>query len=499
MIRSRWFRVEYLIFLLAIAVRIIPGPRIIDDAYITFRYSQNFLSGNGLVYNPGEAVLGTTTPLYALLISLIALFFRGSLAPYPQLALGINAFADGFTCLLLMKLARRLGFPRAGTIGALLWALSPMSVTFAIGGMETSFTILLLMGSLYMYSIHRPVATALLAAFSLLSRPDTLIAILPLIVARGISSIRNRSRLISLVEVLAFGVPLLIWGLIGYQFYGSPIPQSVSAKTVAYNLPNDAALIRLLQHYATPFQGNLVLGRFYIAFGLLLFPALSIFGWRQVLKENGYLWPLALYPLVYFLIFSIANPLIFRWYLVPPLPLYILGIVVGLATLAKGLRQPLILSGFSLIFLVFTINAWTLKLDHGPARPAPEMAYIKLEELYIQAVSDLKPNIKKGETIAAGDIGAIGYYSQVPILDMVGLISPQTSEYFPLPEDKYVINYAIPAQLVLDFKPDYLIMLEVYGRRTLLLDPTFQRTYALYEEYPTSIYGSHAMLVFEHR
>ena len=163
MIRSRWFRVEYLIFLLAIAVRIIPGPRIIDDAYITFRYSQNFLSGNGLVYNPGEAVLGTTTPLYALLISLIALFFRGSLAPYPQLALGINAFADGFTCLLLMKLARRLGFPKAGTIGALLWALSPMSVTFAIGGMETSFTILLLMGSLYMYSIHRPVATALLA------------------------------------------------------------------------------------------------------------------------------------------------------------------------------------------------------------------------------------------------------------------------------------------------------------------------------------------------
>jgi len=273
----------------------------------------------------------------------------------------------------------------------------------------------------------------------------------------------------------------------------------VSAKTVAYNLPNDAALIRLLQHYATPFQGNLVLGRFYIAFGLLLFPALSIFGWRQVLKENGYLWPLAVYPLVYFLIFSIANPLIFRWYLVPPLPLYILGIVVGLATLAKRLRQPLILSGFSLIFLVFTINAWTLKLDHGPARPAPEMAYIKLEELYIQAVSDLKPNIKKGETIAAGDIGAIGYYSQVPILDMVGLISPQTSEYFPLPEDKYVINYAIPAQLVLDFKPDYLIMLEVYGRRTLLLDPTFQRTYALYEEYPTSIYGSHAMLVFEHR
>jgi hypothetical protein len=296
-----------------------------------------------------------------------------------------------------------------------------------------------------------------------------------------------------------FSVPLIAWGFIGYQFYGSPLPQSVSAKTVAYNLPSDAALIRLLQHYATPFQGNLFFGRYYIAFGLLFFPALVILGWRQVLRKNGYLWPLAIYPLAYFLTFSIANPLIFRWYLVPPLPLYILGITLGLATLSQGLKRPSILIVFSLIFTLSTLNAWTLRMDHGPARPAPEMAYIKLEELYIQAVSDLKPIIGEGETIAAGDIGAVGYYSQAPILDLVGLISPQTSEYFPLSEDQYVINYAIPAQLVLDFKPDYLIMLEVYGRHTLLQDPTFQRTYALYKEYPTTIYGSHAMLVFEHR
>jgi hypothetical protein len=498
-IRSRWLRAELLIFILAIAVRIIPGPRIIDDAYITFRYSQNLLSGNGLVYNPGEAVLGTTTPLYALLLSLIALFFGGSQAPYPLLALGINAVADGITCLLLLKLAHQLGFPKAGFVTAILWALSPMSVTFAIGGMETSLTILLLMGSLYMYSTHRPVASALLAAFSLLSRPDTLIAILPLIAARGISSMRNRSRPISSVEILAFSIPLFVWGLIGYLFYGSPIPQSVSAKTVAYNLPSDAALIRLLQHYATPFQGNLIFGRFYIGFGLLFFPALAILGWRHILRKNGFLWPLALYPLAYFLIFSIANPLIFRWYLVPPLPLYILGITLGLATLSQGIKRAWILIVFSLVSLLFTLNAWTLEIDHGLARPAPEMAYIKLEELYIQAVSELKPKIGKGETIAAGDIGAIGYYSQAPILDMVGLISPQTSGYFPLSEDKYAINYAIPTQLVLDFKPDYVIMLEVYGRHTLLKDPTFQHTYALYKEYPTTIYGSYAMLVFELR
>jgi hypothetical protein len=495
----RWFRVEYLIIILAIVVRLIPGPRTVDDAYITFRYSQNLLNGYGLVYNPGEAVLGTTTPLYALLLSLIATFFNGSQAPYPVLALTLNAFADGLTCLLLIRLGRHLGYPRAGIATGLLWALAPMSVTFAIGGMETSIDILILMGSLYMYSMHRPVLAALLAAFSLLTRPDALLAILPLLLARAITIVKSSWDRSSLIEVIAFGGPLAIWGILSTFSYGSPIPQSVSAKTIAYKLPGDAALIRLLQHFATPFQGNLLLGRYYIAFGLLVFPSLAIIGWRRVLQKKRYLWPLAIFPLLYFIVFSIANPLIFRWYLAPPLPLFLLGMMIGIESLALELKRTMVFSISTLLFLLFTLNAWTLAPDHGPSRPAPKMAYIKLEELYIRAVEDLKPRLAPGSQIATGDIGAVGYFSQAPILDMVGLISPITLEYFPLPGESYVINYAIPTELILTLKPDFIIMLEVYGRRTVLLDPVFQRTYSLFREYPTDIYGSQAMLVFAHR
>src|SRR5215510_13476622 len=42
-----------------------------DDAFITYRYAQNLVMGYGFVYNPGEpSVLGTTTPLYTLLLAL---------------------------------------------------------------------------------------------------------------------------------------------------------------------------------------------------------------------------------------------------------------------------------------------------------------------------------------------------------------------------------------------------------------------------------------------
>ena len=59
--RHLWIAI--LIMLAALGARFLAGPRTIDDAYITFRYARNLLAGNGLVYNPGEWVLGTTTPV----------------------------------------------------------------------------------------------------------------------------------------------------------------------------------------------------------------------------------------------------------------------------------------------------------------------------------------------------------------------------------------------------------------------------------------------------
>lgn len=43
----------------------------IDDAYITYRYARNLLSGNGFVFNPGEPILVTTPPLHGLLLAIL--------------------------------------------------------------------------------------------------------------------------------------------------------------------------------------------------------------------------------------------------------------------------------------------------------------------------------------------------------------------------------------------------------------------------------------------
>ncbi|MCJ7567594.1 MAG: hypothetical protein MUO58_08645 [Anaerolineales bacterium] len=493
---GKLFNPQFFIPILAIALRLIPGARTVDDAFITFRYAQNLIAGNGLVYNPGEWVLGTTTPLYAVLIAAIGSITGGIRAPYPEIAVVISALADGISCLLIIRLSTNLGYRRAGIATALIWTAAPMSVTFAIGGMETSLFILLMLGTFYMHSNNQPVIAALIGSLSLLTRPDALLFLLPLGLERAYRIIRSGKRHLPLAEIAVFLIPLISWSVISWFYYGDPLPRSMAAKALAYHLPPEAGVVRLLQHYATPFFSHLVFGSFSIAIGIILFPSLFMIGWRGIVRERTHIWPLAIYPILYLLAFAIANPLIFRWYLTPPLPMYFLGIFFGIEVLGRTLRSPIPLAICAMVAFGFSLNGWTLHPDHGLDRPAPKMAYIKLEEVYFQVASDLRGKIREEQTLAAGDIGVLGYYTGARILDTVGLISPESDAFYPLADDFYVTNYAIPPDLIHQEKPDFLVLLEVYGRNGLLRDPQFLVDYELTNRIQTDIYGSDGMLVY---
>jgi hypothetical protein len=516
------------IFLLAVIARLIPGARTIDDSYITYRYARDILSGQGFVFNPGEHVQGTTTPLYTALMVLGGALSGGTGAPFPQIAMLINALADGIVCLLFIRLGRQLDFRFAGIGAALAWAIAPYSVTFAIGGLETSLFVLLLVGTACAHLEDRHNLAMLLAALAFLTRPDALIFIGLLGLDRLWQVVQEqRKKQLSiprlLVELLIFLIPTASWIIFAWLYFGSPIPHSIAAKTLAYRLSPESGFVRLLQHYATPFMEDLTFGVPFIGVGLVLYPFLYIIGGRRAIRANPHIWPWLVFPWLYFAIFSIANPLIFRWYMTTPLPAYyffILGGAEGLILSIAAARSkktagldaaptpPLSLSTrLVIIFLVILapmlllLRDWQLHPDHGLDRPAPSMAWYKLELLYRQAADILAPDLQKpgqsAPTLAAGDVGVLGFYTGVRILDTVGLNSPQSTRYYPLDPTYYVINYAIPPQLILDTKPDFVVILEVYGRLGLLKSPLFWQLYTLRQKIPTDIYGSDGLLIFE--
>jgi hypothetical protein len=503
------------LFLIALATRLIPGPRTVDDAFITFRYARNILAGNGFVFNAGERVLGTTTPIYTVVMAALGSVTGGAEAPFPEIAMVLNAVADGIACILIWSIGRRLGFRYASVGAALVWAIAPFSVTFAIGGLETSVFVSLLCALALSYLSGRYALAGFLASLAILTRPDALLLVVPLALDRTIAAIRHRSPKPGMGEFAAFIGPLAAWGLFAAIYFGNPVPHSLAAKSLAYQLPETAAFARLVQHYTTPFMEHLTFGNGWIAAGLVIAPFLNLAGFFKAKRSDPRCWPIFAYPWIYLAAFSFANPLIFRWYLTPPLPFYILGILIG----AEGILQRLgnwiaaretasvsptarsLLGNSLLISLVvipvgLSLRGWSVKPDHGVARPAPEMAWYQLELEYRAAADFLDPLLDEQTVLAASDVGVLGYFTSSHILDTVGLNSPIALQYYPVDPDFYVINLATSPDLIMETRPDFIVLLEVYGREGVFKDERFQRSYTLIHTIPTDVYGSDGMLIF---
>ena len=134
-----------------------------------------------------------------------------------------------------------------------------------------------------------------------------------------------------------FVLPLITWYGFAWFYFGSPLPHSVTAKLLVYRLGAGSAFIRLLQHYATPFMEAEWGGVVMIGVGLVLYLFLFIIGAQRALKSEPRVLAWAIYPVLYFLVFALPNPLLFRWYLTPPLPAWMFFILMGL----EGILQTL--------------------------------------------------------------------------------------------------------------------------------------------------------------
>src|SRR5579863_2592687 len=118
-----------------------------EDALISMRYARNIASGLGFVYNRGEHVLGTSTPLWTLINALYLRLFGAS-----------TLFAFGFWLSLLLDLCAlamigaviaRAGFGwRAAAAAILPGALFSPLVVNASSDMEMSLFCAILAGSI---------------------------------------------------------------------------------------------------------------------------------------------------------------------------------------------------------------------------------------------------------------------------------------------------------------------------------------------------------------
>jgi hypothetical protein len=477
--------------LAALLARVLTGPHPIDDAYITFRYARNLAEGLGLVYNPGEWVLGTTAPLWAILLGA---GYRLGFSDLPWLATVLSGLCDAAAAALIVHIGLRLGWrPLGAALVGLAWAFNPMSIAFACGGMETSLFVLAALASLTLAARGaHPTLIGGLVGMATLVRPEGALLAATVVVWTWLSRRQHAWPM-----ALAAATPMAITGAVLFMRYGSPLPNSVAAKQVAYvaGWPFENTVALLVQaglpgwstYLLAVLPAAVAVG--VAALGVCALVDLSRRG-LQRLNQQGVAWQpfagFAILYLVFYVVVGLRGVRLFPWYLVPIEPFYLLGAAAGLACL--GARRS---SWVAALLVVWQLPAIDWR---QPLMPAGEA--FGREQLMLDIGQELARNLPSTAVIAAPEIGALGWASNLPILDTVGLVSPAAIPYYPLPADQLVTDNAIPARLIADKQPDVVVTLDAFAQRSLLVDPTFQRDYRLERSYPAPVWQSEELLMF---
>lgn len=414
-----------------------------DDAFITYRYARNIAAGQGFVYNIGEHVQGTSSPLYTLYLAALAVLFGPSTLPLLSFLTGIAA--DIVTLRLLWSIIPGAGNQARIFITA-FFAIYPKIVLIGISGMEAPVVTMLMLLSWQFFREERFDAAFFIAAILLLTRLDAALWI----ILAAIVIVTTREEKFPLRSLI---VPVLMyaaWTAFCYWYFGSWTPHSVTAKNVSWN------------HLFPRFDpGRIMLG-YLPLHGLSVFPEPS---WLMVVAAlfvpvivEGYFLSrdrsrLILFPVFFFFynfIFSFGRVLMPDWYFYPGYLAYLvtLGSLANRMLPAAGSRR--IFAGYA--FLGATVFCLLVTYRMGYRRWSQNLGGMFVRQN--QALGSwLKEHASPGSHVLLEPIGYVGWESNLYIDDYIGLVSPQIIEYrkrTPL-SDRWYMEY------LKDRTPDYVV------------------------------------------
>ncbi|MBN1883888.1 MAG: hypothetical protein JW876_00020 [Candidatus Krumholzibacteriota bacterium] len=435
------------ILLVSAAVLLVAGlllyRYIPDDAFITLRYARNVASGAGFVFNEGERVEGYTNFLWLLLLAA-----AGRLGlPLVGAARALSLLCAVGTLALTAKIAAARAVRRAAGAGGgpagngawpaaaapvLLLAAAPTTAVWALSGTEIPlFTLLLMAGVLQIergaqawrvmlplgvLGLVRPDGLLFFAAAGLLllvrgnGRPDERACAGP--VARG------EVVLAGLVVLLVVFAPYLLWK---QRYFGELLPNTWYAKTgpPGLLLANGARYLRgFLFAYGWLLPAGLLLGGERLvreSRGLLL---LVFAHWGAVAALGGDWMPhfRLLYATVPLAAILFAEGLFLRtapWRSAAAAPRN------GEAPPVVGERRrapdpaPILLALAASLLMVYAGATWERFRTE-------RLVVTNFGHVGVRLAEALPPTAR----IACGSTGAIGWFSRLPIVDLLGLTEP---------------------------------------------------------------------------
>jgi len=391
----------------------------IDDAYISFQYAKNWASGNGVVFNPGQRVEGYTNFLWVALLAPLWPLVGHDAARFAA-AGWILALTLGLLGVVAVGAvaARVFRHPLAWVIAVLWLAFDDAFVSYTVFALENQLLVVCLMGGLVALSYrfrHWEWALGVSFALTAMTRPDGILwpatfvlAALPAIVSGR--SFERRAFARSLGTVLAgFVIPFGIYFAWRFAYYGYLFPNTFYLK-----VGDSLAAVERGRHYVASYLRE----RWWVPCLAVTALALVRTLWvRWLLLDvvihtayviyvggdfySGHRFLMALTPMFGLLVAASADAWLAR---------------------APGSTWRSVVVGAAAFAAVVAIRSGTL--ERGPG-VLEIQAWNRDVDLQVRYMKWLRDRARPGASIALGDIGGAGFFANLKVLDIYGVVDPQ--------------------------------------------------------------------------
>ncbi len=418
------------------------GELILDDSFITYRFAKNLVEHGQFVFNPGERVLATSTPLFAFLLTPLYLLKLDLLYAVPIMNMVFEGLIAYFAFLAIKRI-----FPRYPLLILVIFAVFFFSdyreLNSSAAGMETPLYVLLTLMIVWLALKESWIWVGIVGGLLFLTRPDGVVIVAVVFLYHLL-----QKRKLPLRSAMAFTAVVSPWLIFATVYYGNPIPSGVWAKLI------------IVQGFGDPLSKKLRLIFFhqndywFLAGTLLGLAGMALAGYR-FFSENRR--SLAIYP-VFFVLYCLGmvlphNSYNWYWYWVPLLMAVYLHAGYIVAELAHRYKYFRAVPALWLPAMLFYLLA-----NYMPS----ETNWLKVRSFNWDAgvmvlSSWIAQNSAPDRTVMCMTVGIPGYYSNRRVIDPLGIATPALLKNWS--KEQYNLD------ALRQTRPDYYISYEPLDER----------------------------------
>lgn len=402
-----------------------------DDAYIFYSYAKNIAEGNGYVFNIGEKINATTSPLYTLILAVLYVLIK----PFASESLHVIGIIISVISILVILLSMKkiLSDSRLYQYFSLIFLSLPL-LKFGFG-METFLNLALIVLTVYLFISNRLIIASIIAGLSVLARLDSILFVCVLFLYYVI----KYKKIPPLIVIFVFILTNLPWFVFSYLYFDSFLPTTIGVKLSQNQFDMHGTGLIFIKGFFSVLPGRLISA--IILLTGLIFSIVYLFRKKINITANTGIMIILIWSLLLFIVYGfILNAPYYQWYYTPfALSLSVLFSYTLHNLFNKDHHQKLIII---LLFIIALINP--LKTYFEGFNPK----YTN----YYSAASWLNENIPDSSVLGVDEIGILGYYYRKGrIIDALGLVTPEVVPHLSKKEFTWYIEIFSPNYIVNDY------------------------------------------------